>query len=162
MLSITFTTLQAWHIILLMSRNLLPIRPRSITLTLLSLFYLGLWNLGRVLVLSQQRDLLAQWTAVISPQWRLLLAAVWGVIFGFLVVLLQGKRPLTRLAIPALLIVYASSEYSLLSFAPFPLTQQSRLCNTIGYTLLIIFTGWALNRPHNPPYFSKGVQEVAK
>lgn len=130
-------------------------RPFSVTLTLWSVFLFGVWNIGRVAALGQEIQLFLDLEIRPDPRLRLLLALVWAILFSIVWLGLRGRRPFTRTAVPVLLLLYAISELSFqLFFAQAPAARQSGGINALFYILMILFTGWALNRTAAKPYFN--------
>ncbi len=131
------------------------VRPRSVTLALLGVFLLGVWNFGRVLALGQQMDLLLELAVQPDPRFRFIMALIWGFVFLGLWWLVRQKRPFTRKLTPVILILYAVYELSLtILFAQTPLARQSIWLNLSIYLLLILFVAWALNRTSSDNYFT--------
>ncbi|MFO7680167.1 MAG: hypothetical protein R6X34_08960 [Chloroflexota bacterium] len=124
-----------------------PHQPRSVTLALLGVFFLGLWNFGRALALNQQMDLLIELAVRPDPRFRFIIALIWGVLFMGLWWLLRRKRPFTRRLIPLILVFYTLYELGLTAiFGQNHLLPQSIWFNLGFYTLLILWYFWALNR----------------
>jgi hypothetical protein len=129
-------------------------RPRSVTLTLVGVFLLGVWNFGQALALSQQMGLLLELTVQPDPRFRLTMALIWGFVFIGLWWMVKRKRPFTRKLLPLILVLYAAYELSLTTlFAQTPLAQQAIWLNLSFYLLLILFSTWALNRTAANNYF---------
>jgi hypothetical protein len=130
------------------------VRPRFVTLALLGVFLLGVWNFGRALALSQQMDLLLEIGVQPDPRFRLITALIWGFVFIGLWWLVRQKRPFTRKLLPLILILYAVYELGLtIFFAQTTLAQQTIWLNLSFYLLLILFLMWALNRTAANEYF---------
>ena len=131
-------------------------RPRSVTVTLLGVFLLGVWNAGRVLALYKQSDLLLALEIKPDPRARMLLAAVWTMLFWGATVALWQKRPLTRPGIPFLLLFYALYKFTLLAlYIRVPMSGQEWLWYILFYVIAISFTYWALNRAATDFYFQE-------
>ncbi len=129
-------------------------RPRTVTITLWGVFILGAWNVGRALTLGQQSRLLLEFGVVPDPRWRLIIALMWSSLFWGLTILLKRKRPITRQAIPLLILVYALFELGFLFFfAQAMPARRAWLVNMVFYGILFLFVSWALNRPAAKVYF---------
>ena len=116
--------------------------------------------MGRVVAIIQQSNILSELNNKIDPRIRLLVALVWALWFGGLVIALRQRRPFTRRAIPIALLLYAVYELSLTITITQPQPGQSSwLVNTLFYLLLIVFSTWALNRTAVMPYFEKETRE---
>jgi hypothetical protein len=134
-------------------------RPRSVTLALLGVFLLGVWNVGRALALSQQMDLLLEIAVRPDPRFRLTMALVWGFVFIGLWWLVRGKRPFTRKLLFSALILYAVYELGLtILFAQTTLARQAFWLNLCFYLLMIWFIIWGLNRTAANEYFSNHIE----
>jgi len=131
-----------------------PIRPRSVTMTLWAVFLLGGWNGGRALAVGLNYRTLAAFHAIPAPQVRLGIALVWAVLFLGMALALWQRRPFTRTAIPMLLSLYALVELGTLIFmAQSPSARQSWLINSLFYLFLILFSVWGLNRTAVKTYY---------
>ena len=112
--------------------------------------------MGRVVAIVQQSNVLIELNNKIDPRIRLLIALVWALWFGGMMVALRQQRPFTRRTIPITLLLYAVSELSLtISFAQNQPAQSSWLLDGLFYLVLIVFSYWALNRTAVTPYFEK-------
>jgi hypothetical protein len=126
-----------------------PTTTRSwpVTITLWGVFLIGAWNGGRAWALWQQSDLLRELGARPDPTILTGLAIVWIVVWLGLGVALWQKRPFTRHAIPATLIIYALYELSLLTWlAATPPPQQGWRFHILLFTIMTLFSLWSLNR----------------
>jgi len=131
-------------------------RPLAVTITLWGVFFLGVWNMGRVVAIVQQSNVLIELNNKIDPRIRLLIALIWALWFGGVTVALRQRRPFTRRAIPITLLLYAVSELSLtIVFARNQPARSSWLLNGLFYLILIVFSYWALNRTAVTAYFEK-------
>ena len=138
-------------------------RPRSVTLALIWVFLLGVWNFGRVLALYQQMDLLLKLTIQPDPRFRLAMALIWGFVFMGLGWLVYKKRPFTRKLLPLILILYAGYELGLtILFAQTSLAQQAVWLNLSFYLFITLFISWALNRTSANDYFTSNTETVQK
>lgn len=138
-------------------------RPRSVTLALIWVFLLGVWNFGRVLALYQQMDLLLKLTVQPDPRFRLAMALVWGFVFMGLWWLVRKKRPFTRKLLPLILILYAVYELGLtILFAQTSLAQQAVWLNLSFYLFITLFISWALNKTSSNDYFTSNAETVQK
>ncbi len=112
--------------------------------------------MGRVVAIAQQRNILSELNNSIDPRFRLAAALIWTLSFGGLMIALWYKRPFVRRAIPITLLQYAVYELSLtLMLARTSPAQDSWLGNGLFYTLIILFSSWALNRTAVTSYFEK-------
>lgn len=131
-------------------------RPRSVTLTFWGVFLLGGWNCGRLLTIGLKYRLLTTFATMPAPLFRLVMALVWMLLLWAVVLALWQRRPFTRRAIPAILIVYAIYELGLLLiFAQAGPARSGWLVNTLFYLFIIVFSYWALNRTAVAAYFGK-------
>lgn len=131
-----------------MKKTSSPKRPYSVTITLLGVFGLGVWNSGRVIALYQQSPYLISLDIRPDPRLRLIAALIWALLFGGLTIALWLKRPFTRWAIPLTLSCYAVYEIILRAFfVQIPSSGPSWIGIVTFYLLIIMFAYWALNRP---------------
>jgi hypothetical protein len=136
-------------------------RPLAVTITLWGVFLLGVWNMGRVVAIIQQSNVLSELNNKIDPRIRLVAALLWALWLGGMVIALRQRRPFTRRAIPITLLLYAVYELSLtITFAQNQPAQSSWRLNGLFYLVVIIFSTWALNRTAVTPYFEKEKLEV--
>ena len=116
--------------------------------------------MGRVVAIIQQSNVLIALNNKIDPRIRLLVALLWVLWFGGMVVALWQRRPFSRRALPITLLLYAVYELSLtITFDQSQPGQRSWLVNMLFYLLLIIFSSWALNRTAAMAYFEKESRE---
>ena len=135
--------------------NVYPKRPFPVTLTLWGVFLFGVWNLGRIIALSHDRQLFQTLGVQPDPRWRLGLALVWAILFLGLWLALWQRRPFTRTAVPLLFLLCAVIELAFLTlFAQSAPARHSRVVNTLFYIIVILFSGWALNRTAAQSYFN--------
>lgn len=135
-------------------------RPRAVTITLCGVFFLGVWNMGRVVAIQQQNIMLSDFNNSIAPHFRQVAALVWAVVWGSMMIALWQKRPFTRRAIPISLLLYAVYELSLtITFAQAAPAQTAWLSNGSFYLLIILYSTWALNRTAVTPYFQKETKD---
>jgi hypothetical protein len=121
-----------------------------------SVFLFGVWNVGRVVILIQQSSLLIELTSKPDPRFRLVMALLWAILFGALVIGLWWKRPFTRRTIPITLLLYAVYELSLTTiFAQAPLAHNSWRINGIFYTIVILFSWWVMRQTAVQEYFEE-------
>jgi len=112
--------------------------------------------MGRVVAIIQQSKVLIELNNKIDPRIRLLIALVWALWFGGMMVALRQRRPFTRRAIPISLLLYAVSEVSLtIIFAGSQPAQSSWLLNGLFYLVMVVFSYWALNRTAVTSYFER-------
>jgi hypothetical protein len=129
-------------------------RPHSVTLTIWGVFLLGGWNLGRLLTLWLNFRLLTTFAEAPSPLFRLILTAIWTILFWAAALALWQKRPFTRRAIPSILTIYMGFELGMLfAFAKAGPARSGWLTTTLFYLFCIAFSYWALNRTAVQSYF---------
>ncbi|HFQ94171.1 MAG TPA: hypothetical protein ENK32_09195 [Anaerolineae bacterium] len=137
-----------------MDARTVPKRPFTVTLALLGVFLLGLWNLGRAAALYREQDLLLTLQVQPDPRLRLLIAVVWVVIFWGLVWALWRRRPFSQKAVPGLTALYAVYDLGLPFIYPAArLNQTNWLLTGAFYLIIVLFMAWALNRPAASKYF---------
>jgi hypothetical protein len=122
-------------------------RPRSVTLIAWGVLLLGLLNGWRALGLLRQRSLLEELGVIPNPVVASLIALLWAALFVVLAVVVWQGRPVTRLLVPVILLIYAL--YQLLLIALFAQSGRSRgdlLGNAGIYAVVLLITTWALNR----------------
>lgn len=132
----------------------MPKRPRSVTFLIIGVFLLGIWNLLRALALWQQSGLLRSEGVTLDPNWRILAAVSWALLFSVLSFALWRRR---RAARPWLLFIlaayYAHNLLLLVAFALAPVLQQALLARIVLYLSAVIFAAWALYRPGNRSFW---------
>ncbi len=137
-----------------MSAHFAAKRPFTVTLTIMGVFLLGLWNLGRAAALYREQDLLLTLQVQPDPRLRLTIALVWAVIFGGLVWAVWRRRPFSQKAIPVLTAIYATYDLGLRIFSPpARLNGANWLLTGAFYLIIILFMAWALNRQAANDYF---------
>lgn len=118
-----------------------PRRPLSLTITILGIFLLAVWNLWRAWIVAQQSALLMEIGVTLDPRLRLALALAWALIFLLLTVGLWQQREVARILLPATVLLYGGYHLFLLLFTPAPAARQ-------GWALqLLVLTaagGWSL------------------
>ncbi len=130
-------------------------RPKIVTLLILGVFLLGIWNAGKALAIAKESHLMLALNVTLDPRIRIGIALLWVVIFGGVAGALWQKRPFSQRALPILLSIYSLIE----------LTQQllfAQGVNTLKiwlsggfYLILISVTWWGLKRPSAQTYFGK-------
>ena len=132
-------------------------RPRSVTLIAVGVLLLGLVNIYRALILFQQIDLQLDLGVNLDPRVRIVFAVVWSIVLIALAAALWLRKPLTRVLVPALLLVYAIYRLALVAiFAKSAYVRESQIATVVIYGVAIAFTSWALNRKAVRGYFEKG------
>jgi hypothetical protein len=130
-------------------------RPRTVTLLLLGVFLLGVWNFGRALALSQQTDLHLELTVQPDPRFRFVMALIWGFVFMGMWWLIRKKRPFIRKLLPFMLIIYTIYELGVkIIFAQTQAARQEIWLNLVFYLVLIALITWALTRTAVINYFT--------
>jgi len=133
-----------------------PNRPRSVTITLLGVILLGVWNAGKVFALTQQYSLLLTLNVSPDPRLFLVFAASWMALFWGAAISLLRRRSLSRWLIPLLLLLYSLYELILLGlFVRIPQSGQSWLVRILLYDVAILFALWSLNRSEARYYFTE-------
>ena len=131
-----------------------PKRPRTISLVLLLLIILGIIQAATVVALIRQSALLLDLQVRPDPRLRLLIAAVWMVLFWSLAIALWRKKALTRWLIPLCIAFYALYELAILAvFVQVPISSDRWLQYSFFAVTLVLFAYWALNRSAAKPYF---------
>ena len=124
-----------------------PRRPRSVTITLVGVILIGLWYAGQLFALIQQSSLLLTLNVTLDSRLRLVMAAVWMVLFWGAAVALWRRKAFTSWFIPLLLTLRAIYELTLLGlYVQFPESGQGWLMRTCLYAAMILFAAWSLNR----------------
>ena len=132
-------------------------RPFSVTFTMWGVFLLGLWQVGRIIALLDQRELFVMLNIQPSPMVRVGLSLAWASLFFGLLIALWGRRPLARKTAPIAMIVYSLYQLAfLLFFTQSNTIQQNLLSHTLFYIGVSTLFFWALNRPTAQAYFRKG------
>ena len=115
---------------------------------------LGGWNALRVAALLHQNNLLQE--QAISPNltFQLVMGVVWAVMFVGLAGAIWWKRPFSRYATPLALLLYGTTELTILNLYANPLTQwQNWPTNSLFYISITLFTAWGLNRSRSRLYY---------
>jgi hypothetical protein len=116
--------------------------------------FLSMINGWRAFGLSRQRDLLQELGTAIQPTWLFIAALVWAILFAGAALSLWQRRPFMRRATPILILGYALYQLALTTFwVRSNVAQQGWPAAILLYTLALLFTTWALNRPAARPYF---------
>ena len=131
-----------------------PKRPRTIALVLLVLVILGIIQAAKVVALNEQSALLLDLQVRPDPRLRLLIAAVWMLLFWCLAIALWRKIVLTRWLIPLLLAFYAVYELAIIGlFAQVPINRAQWLQHTFVAFTFVLFAYWALNKSSAKSYY---------
>lgn len=137
-----------------MSASRKPKRPFSVTLTILGVVLLSGWNWGRVTALYWELNLLLDYQPLLDPRFRLIMAVMWGLVFGFLAWALWRRRPYSQKAVPGLTTIYFLIEISWRFIYPTTQrTSQNWVLSSLFAIVFILFTVWALNHPAANAYF---------
>lgn len=124
-----------------------PKRPRSVTITIWSVIFLGTWNLGRASAIGQQLNLQNVLTLQPDPRLRLGVAVFFTLLFFSLAWQLWQKRPFTIKAIPLAIAAYTVYETAVwLLFAQPPRNWALWFISSLILFCTILFTRWALQR----------------
>ncbi len=131
-----------------------PKRPRTITIVLLLLILLGIWQAAKVVALTGQSRLLLDLNVKPDPRLRLILAAGWMLAFWGLAFALWRKMTATQRLIPILLAVYALYELAILYvFARISISEQRWIQHGLISVVTVVFAYWALNRSATIPFY---------
>lgn len=118
---------------------------------------LGLVNIYRALILFQQTDLQLGLGVSLDPRVRMVIAVIWSIVLIALAAALWIRKPLTRVLVPVLLLVYAIYRLALVGiFAESAYVRESQIATAVLYGVAIALTSWALNRKAVRGYFEKG------
>ncbi len=131
-----------------------PCRPRSVTLVLLSVFALGIWNGGRAIALFLQLELLLAMNSLPNPTVRLGIDLVWAGLFFGVAIGVWRKRPFVPHLLPKLIGLYAL--YNLLLhrlYAQATYNTAQWLLSGLLYILFITTTQWILTK--NKQHFNE-------
>ena len=138
-----------------------PGHPRTVTITALGVFLLGMWNVWRAVELSSHLRLFLTLDPTLDPRIRLGLAVIWAVVFVVLAALLWLRRPAVRQVLPISLVLYALYRLSLLAFLmPAPAARRGWPATAALYAAALMWTLWALYRPANDQHW-KAANEAA-
>jgi hypothetical protein len=132
----------------------LPKRPRTISLVLILLVILGFIQVAKVVALNEQSALLLDLQVTPDPRLRMVIAAIWMVVFWVLAIALWRKITWTRWLVPALMALYVVYELAVLRvFAQVPISNERWFLNSFLAVALVSFAFWALNRSAVIPYY---------
>ena len=130
-------------------------RPRSVTITLLGVMFLGMWRAAQAFAMGQQVTLLLALNIRPDPRLLLVISVGWMVLFLGSAMALWRRQPLTRWLIPLLLLLYALYELVLQGlFVRIPISGQSWLLRILLYSVAVLFAIWSLNRSKARSYFA--------
>lgn len=131
-----------------------PKRPRTISLILILLIFLGFIQAAKVVALNEQSALLLDLQVTPDPRLRMVIAAIWLMVFWILAFALWRKITLTRWLVPALIALYVVYELALLRlFSQVPISSERWFLNSFIAVALVSFAYWALNRRVIIPYY---------
>ena len=148
------TTPARSFIIFIMSGFTAPKRPRTVTITIWSVTFLGIWNFGRAIAIGQQLNLQDVLNLQPDPRLRLVVAGLFLFLFFWLAWQLWRKRPFTIQAIPFTVSWYTVYETSVwLIFAQSPRNWSLWVISSLLLIGTVLFTRWSLQRAAQP-YFS--------
>ena len=103
-------------------------RPRTVTITLLGVILLGVWNAAQAYALARQAGFLLSLSIRPDPRLLLVIAVAWALLFGGLAFALLLKYAFTRWLVPLSILIYALYELSLQGiFVRTPINEQSWL-----------------------------------
>lgn len=133
------------------------LRPFSVTLVILAVFLLGLTNGWRVVGLLRQEQLLLDLGVVPDPRLQMMIALFWAALWLILTIALWQKRRSSRALTPVVLLVYAFYQLALQgTYAQAAESVLDQPAVIALYSVTIVFTTWALNRPKARLYFEGG------
>lgn len=131
-----------------------PKRPRTIFLVIILLIFLGFIQAAKVVALNEQSALLLDLQVSPDPRLRMVIAAIWMIVFWILAVALWRKKTLTRWLVPALIALYVVYELAVLRlFAQVAISGERWFLNSFLAAALVSFAYWALNRSAAIPYY---------
>ena len=131
-------------------------RPRTVTITLIGIILIGMWYAGQLFALTQQYRLLLTLNVTPDPRLRLIIAAVWMVLFWGAAVALWRRKPFVSWLIPLLLTLVALYELTMLGlYVRTPEVDQGWLVRVWLYAAVILFATWSLNRKAAKSYFAQ-------
>lgn len=134
--------------------NAAPKRPRTITIVLWGLIFLGLWEGGKVVALTQQLRLLLELQTSPDPRLRLMMAGVWMALLLGTAVALRARKPFVRRLVPGLLLVYIVYQFALMALAVrVSGVAANWLLDVLLATAVLLFCTWALNREAATSYY---------
>lgn len=124
--------------------------PRTVTITALGVFLLGMWNVWRAVEVSSRLRLLLELDSTLDPRIRLGMAVMWATLFVVLTVLLWRRRPIVRRLLPISLLLYALYRLALLAFfVPAPAARRGWPTTAALHAAAVGWTLWVLYRPAN-------------
>lgn len=154
-----FVTLAPYHIIHAMSE---PRRPFSLTITTVGIFLLAMWNVWRATIVAQQQGMLQELDPTLDPRVRIVLAAIWALVFFLLALALWQRRAAVRIVMPMALGLYGAAHLTLLFLAaPAPAARQGWLLQFVGLVLATGWTVWVCLRPAHRDVWLAPVQQAS-
>jgi hypothetical protein len=131
-----------------------PKRPRSLTLVLVLLILLGLIQAAKVVALREQSALLLDLQVRPDPRLRMIIAAVWMIIFWIMAIALWRRIALTRWLVPLVIVMHVVYELAILwLYAQVPISNERWFLYCFVTAVMVSFCAWALNRSANKFYF---------
>ena len=135
-------------------------RPGSVTITVVAVFLLGVWNVWRTLVLFRSADLLLALDMSLDPRARLIMALVWALVFLGLALGLLWRRALARWLLPLSLLLYGLYNMAVLAlFVRSPAARAGWPFDLLLYGLALAWAAWALHRPAVADYWRAPTHE---
>ncbi len=132
-------------------------RPRSVTFLLWGVFLLGIWNVLRAYVLSEQSALLRAAGVQPDPAWRIGFSLLWAALFILLGVALWTRRSAARPGLMICATLYGVYNLLLTALvAQSSPTRQSWPATLAMSVVLLACFAWALYRPANRRYWQAG------
>ncbi|MBK8431443.1 MAG: hypothetical protein IPL28_09215 [Chloroflexi bacterium] len=123
----------------------------AVTIIRWGVFILGGVQGWQVWAISQQMAVLRPLSPSFPPETRLVLAAVWCLIWLGLVLALWQRRPWTRWAVPVTILLYTTYHLLLLATAVSPYAQGGWTGNLLLGVAAAGFTTWALKPSASQP-----------
>ncbi len=133
-------------------------RPRSVTIILITVILVGMWYAGQLFALIRQNSLLLSLNMTPDPRLRLVMAAVWMVLFWGAAFALWRNKSFTTWFIPLLLGLIALYELTIWGlFVQISGNGQGWLMRIWLFATLVILAFWSLNRSSVKYYFNQDI-----
>lgn len=133
-----------------------PRRPLSLTITILGIFLLAMWNVWRALIIARQSALLQQLGVTLDPHARLAFAGFWAVVFLLLALGLWQQRRIVRHLLPPAVFLYGVVHLALWQlFAPSGAARQGWIFQLIVLIAATAWTAWVCLRQGHSDIWSR-------
>ena len=130
-------------------------RPRTVTITLLGVILIGIWNAAQALAMARQIDLFLTLDVKPDPRLLVVFSAAWTVLFLGSASVLIRRVSFARWLIPLLIFLYALYELLLQRmFEHTPKTTQNWFLQILLFDVVVLFALWSLNRSASRSYFA--------